>query len=182
MLNFFPHPSELNIRCDQGVFDPNYPVGTQKFHDGIGSLDLFRALRVSRQKCRPLSLSVQLPSNLRTALCSPRDISCEYRGVEHYLQRLQHEIDLVGCHLGTGQRVEQFHLGGGTPAIAHLRRLMSHLRGRFNFLGHECGDYSIEVDLHHTDWSTMGVLRDLGFNHLSIGVPDIGADSEMSVD
>ena len=43
------------------------------------------------------------------------------------------------------------------------------------------GDYSIEVDLHHTDWATMGLLRDQGFNHVSIGVPDIGIDSEMSV-
>lgn len=181
MLNLFHRPGELNVRCDQGVLDPNCHVDTGKFHGGIGSLDLLRALRGSRQKCRPLSLNVQLPSNLKPALCSPREISCEHSGVEHYLQRLQHEIDLVRCHLGAGQRVEQFHLGGGTPAIAHLRRLMNHLRGRFNFLGHECGDYSIEVDLHHTDWSTMGMLRDLGFNHVSIGVPDIGADRAMSV-
>ncbi|WP_030130691.1 coproporphyrinogen III oxidase [Pseudomonas sp. QTF5] len=181
MLNLFHSPGEPNVRRDQGVLDPNCHVDTEKFHGGIGSLDLLRALRVSRQKCRPLSLNVQLPSNLKPALWSPRETSCEHSVVEHYVQRLQHEIDLVGCHLGTGQRVEQFHLGGGTPAIAHLRRLMNHLRGRFNFLGHECGDYSIQVDLHHTDWSTMGMLRDLEFNHVSIGVPDIGADSAMSL-
>jgi oxygen-independent coproporphyrinogen-3 oxidase len=181
MLNLFHNPGELNARCDQGVLDPNCHVDTEKFHDGIGSLDLLRGLRISRQKRRPLSLNVQIPSNLKPSFCSPRDISCEHIGIERYLQRLEHEIDLVGCHLAAGQRVEQFHLGGATPATAHLRRLMSHLRGRFNFLGHECGDYSIEVDLHHTDWSTMGMLRDLGFNHVSIGVPDIGADSEISV-
>lgn len=181
MLHLLHSSGEPNVRRDQGVLDPNCHVDTEKFHGGIGSLDLLRALRVSRQKCRPLSLNVQLPSNLKPALWSPREASCEHSVVEHYLQRLQHEFDLVGCHLGTGQRVEQFHLGGGTPAIAHLRRLMNHLRGRFNFLGHECGDYSIEVDLHHTDWSTMGMLRDLEFNHVSIGVPDIGADSAMSL-
>ncbi|MEB0046677.1 MULTISPECIES: coproporphyrinogen III oxidase [unclassified Pseudomonas] len=182
MLNLFHRPGELNARCDQGVLDPNCHVETDKFHDGIGSLDLLRSLRISRQMRRPLSLNVQLPSNLRPALCSPRGISCEHNGIEHYLQRLLHEIDLVGCHLGTGQRVEQFHLGGGTPIIAHLKRLMSQLRERFNFLDHEFSEYSVEVDLHHTDWSTMGVLRDLGFNHVSIGVPDIDADSDMSVD
>ncbi|WP_237881524.1 coproporphyrinogen III oxidase [Pseudomonas sp. PGPR40] len=181
MLNIFHGPGEPNVRRDQGVLDPNCPVDTEKFHGGIGSLDLLRALRTSRQKCRPLSLNVQLPSNLKPALWSLREASSEHSVVEHYLQRLHHEIDLVGCHLGTGQRVEQFHLGGGTPAIAHLRRLMNHLRGRFNFLGHGCGDYSIQVDLHHTDWATMGMLRDLEFNHVSIGVPDIGADSAMSL-
>lgn len=115
MLNSFHSPGELNVRCDQGVLDPNGHVDTEKFHDGIGSLDLHRALRVSRQKCRPLSLNVQLPSNLKRALWSPRETSCEHSGVEHYLQRLQHEIDLVGCHLGAGQRVEQFHLGAEHP-------------------------------------------------------------------
>ncbi len=175
MLDLFHNPSELIIRRDPGVLDPGCHADTQKFHGGIGSLDLLRALRGSRQKQRPLSLNVQLPSCLKScsgALCS---------GTEDYLRRLEFEIDLIGCHLGAEQRVEQFHLGGGTPAIADLQRLMSHLRNRFNFLDHECGDYSIEVDLHHTDWSTMGLLREQGFNHVSIGVPDIGVDSEMSV-
>jgi oxygen-independent coproporphyrinogen-3 oxidase len=58
---------------------------------------------------------------------------------------------------------------------------MSRLRGRFNFLEHECGDYSVDVDLHSTVWSTMGALRDQGFNHVSIGVPDIDTDCDISV-
>ena len=181
MLDLFHTPSELIIRRDHGVLDLNCHADTQKFHGGIGSLDLLRALRGSRQKQRPLSLNVQLPSNLKPSLCSPRDIACERSSIEQYLQRLEHEIDLVGCHLGAEQRVEQFHLAGGTPAVADVQRLMRHLRNRFNFLDHDCGDYSIEVDLHHTDWATMGLLRDQGFNHVSIGVPDMGADSEMSV-
>ncbi|MDR8363796.1 MULTISPECIES: coproporphyrinogen III oxidase [Pseudomonas] len=181
MLDFSHAPGDLIARCDQGVLDPNCHADTQKFHDGIGSLDLLRALRVSRQKRRPIALNVQLPSRLKPSFCSPRDASCEHGDIEQYLQRLEHEIDLVGCHLSSEQRVEQFHLGGGTPTIAHLERLMNHLRGRFNFLEHECGDYSVDVDLHHTDWSTMGALRDQGFNHVSIGVPDIDSDCDMSV-
>ena len=180
MLNLFHDPGALNARCEQSVLDPNGHADPEKFHEGIGSLDLLRALRVSRKRGRPLSLNVQLPANLKSSSGSPRDSSSEHGGIERYLQCLEHEINLVSCHLGSEQQVEQFHLGGGTPAVAHLRRLMSHLRRRFNFLGHECGDNSIEVDVHHTDWSTMGVLRDLGFNQVSIGVPDIGVDREMS--
>lgn len=181
MLDFSHAPGELIARCDQGVLDPNCHADTQKFHDGIGSLDLLRALRVSRQKRRPIALNVQLPSRLKPSFCSPHDASCEHGDIEQYLQRLEHEIDLVGCHLSSEQRVEQFHLGGGTPTSADLERLMSHLRGRFNFLEHECGDYSVDVDLHHTDWTTMGALRNQGFNHVSIGVPDIDTDCDMSV-
>src|SRR5690606_9116749 len=102
-------------------------------------------------KRRPLSLNVQLPSSLKLAFCSPRDSADEHQGIEQYLQHLEQEIDLVGCHLDSQQRVEQFHLGGATLTIAHIGRLMSHLRRRFNFLLHDCGDYSVEVDLYQTD-------------------------------
>lgn len=184
MLNLFQQPGEPSLRCDQGVLDPDVHVGTEQFHEGIGSLDLLRALRSSRQKRRPLSLNVQVPGNLRASFPVPdsSDHRPGERGtVERYLQCLEHEIYIVACHLGAGQRVEQFHLGGATLAIAHLRRLMSHLRGRFNFPGHECVDCSIDVDLNTTDWSTMGVLRDLGFKHVSIGIPDREGDSAGSL-
>lgn len=166
MLDLFHPRSELIVRRDHGVLDPNCHADTHRFHDGIGSLDLLRALRLSRQRRRPLSLHVQFP----TASVS----------VPAYLQRLEREIDLLGCHLGPQQRVEQLHLGGATPDAESLQRLMSHLRKRFTFLEHECGDYSIDVDLHHTDWATMGLLRELGFNHVSLGVPDSGSHSPSS--
>lgn len=181
MLDFFHSPGESGARCDQGVLDPGGHADTHKFHSGIGSLDLLRALRVSRQKRRPLSLNVQLPSRRNPAICTSAQTSVEQRAAAQYLQHLEHEINLVGCHLDPQQRVEQFHLGGGTPTVAHLAQLMSHLRSRFNFLEHGCGDYSVEVDLHHTDWSSMGVLREHGFNHVSIGVPDIDTDCDVSV-
>lgn len=151
-----------------------------KFHGGVGSLDLLRGLRDSRRKCRPLSLSVHLPSRLRLASCSPLASVCRCAEIDVYLQRLKYEMGLVGCHLGAGRRVEQFWLTGGTPVIAHLQQLMGDLRKRFDFS--ESGDHSIEVDLHHTDWATMGLIRDQGFTHVSIGVPDMGVDRDMAVD
>ncbi|MDT8905192.1 coproporphyrinogen III oxidase [Pseudomonas prosekii] len=151
-----------------------------KFHGGVGSLDLLRGLRNSRQKRRPLSLSVHLPSRLRLASCSPLASVCRCAEIDVYLQHLTYEMGLVGCHLGAGRRVEQFYLTGGTPVIVHLQRLMEELHKRFDFC--ESGDHSIEVDLHHTDWSTMGLIRDQGFSHVSIGVPDMGPDADLSVD
>ncbi len=170
MLDVLHSRNEQVVRRDQGVLDPNSYVDVRKFHGGVGSLDVLRALRSSRQHQRPLSLNVQVPSHLRAA----------GQSVDAYLQCLAREIDLVGCHLGRQQRIEQFHLGGTTPEPAHLQRLMTQLHKRFNFLSHESGDYSADVDLHHTNWATMGLLRDQGFNHVSIGVPDIGSD--LSVD
>lgn len=149
-----------------------YPE-TTAFHRGIGSLDLLRALRGSRQAQRPLSLAVQLPINRsfgqQRASCSPTTFAA-------YLERLEREIEMIGCHLGPQQRVEQFHLAGGsTPSAEQLRRLITHLRQRCNLLDYDEGDYSIDIQLPHSDWATMGRLRELGFNHVSIGVPDIAA-------
>ena len=180
MFDLFHSPGDRPSGRPPAVADFDCPVGTRKFHGGIGSLDLLRGLRASRQKRRPLSLTVHLPSRLRLASCSPLASVCQCGEIDGYLQRLTYELGLVACHLGSGRRVEQFCLTGGTPVITHLQRLMSDLRKRFDFC--ESGDHSIEVDLHHTDWSTMGLIRDQGFTHVSIGVPDIGVDSELSVD
>ena len=159
----------LNRYAYSGFSYGGYPdSGT--FHHRVGSLDLLRALRSSRQAQRPLSLAVRLPS--RRALGHGReDALADAVGV--YLQRLQREIDLIGCHLGQPQRVEQFHLAGANVLDADaLRRLMAHLRMRFSLLDYDSGDYAIEIEQAHTSWATMGLLRELGFNHVSIGVAD----------
>ncbi|KJK16940.1 coproporphyrinogen III oxidase [Pseudomonas sp. 2(2015)] len=148
--------------------EPGGHADTRRFHAAIGSLDVLRALRASRQQHRPLSLSVQLPAGLD--------------GEEQaaYLRGLQREIALVGCHLGADQSIEQFHLSGAIPGPEVLKRLMEQLRQRFSFLPHELGDYGVEVDLYHTSWATMGLLRDQGFNQVSIGVPDCGQPQALS--
>lgn len=182
MFDLFHTPGDRAPRRTPAVADVDCPVGTRKFHTGVGSLDLLRELRDSRHKRRPLSLAVHLPSRLRLSSCSPLASVCRCGEIEGYLQHLSYEIGLVGCHLGAGRRVEAFCLTGGTPVIAHLQRLMDDLRKRFEFCEYDSAEHSIEVDLHHTDWSTMGLIRDQGFTHVSIGVPDIGLDSDLSVD
>lgn len=145
----------------------SYPENTQ-FQRGISALDLLRALRSSRLAQRRLSLAVQLPM--------AGDL-----GV--YLEHLAREIDMLGCHLGATQRVEQFHLAGGLPTAVELNRLMEHLQRRCNFQSYAEGDNSIDIDLPNSSWATMGLLRQLGFNHVNIGVPDINpANGETQVD
>jgi oxygen-independent coproporphyrinogen-3 oxidase len=50
---------------------------------------------------------------------------------------------------------------------------LQHLRQHFNLLDDDSGDYSIEIDPREADWSTMGLLRELGFNRVSLGVQDL---------
>lgn len=148
----------------------NEPVGRAAYahadpRTAVCSLDVLRALRDSRQAARPLTLQVQWPERVDS---------------DAYLAGLNREIDLVGCHLSRQQRVEQLHLAGATPAPTDVRRLMAQLRRRLNLLAQASSDYSVDVDLLRTDWASMGVLRELGFSRVSLGVPDSGSALEAS--
>jgi oxygen-independent coproporphyrinogen-3 oxidase len=175
MLDFIDWDSKLVSRYGQARPDyAGYPQPTL-FHRGVGSLDLLRALRSSRQAQRPLALQVQLPFGHGRQSCG------ESGSISPYLRSLQREIDLVACHLDSHQRVERFHLSGGALCVDERRWLMDHLRMRFKLLDYDAGDYSIELALAHTDWPTMGQLRELGFNRVSIGVPDLDAAESGTV-
>ena len=178
MLDAIHWDSELIRRYDQaGPRYTSYPTALQ-FHPGIGSFDLLHALRDSRKAQRPLSLYVHVPFCANICYyCACNKVITKDRGRAHaYLQALEQEMTLVGRHLDERQRVEQLHLGGGTPTfLSHdeLRQLMSQLHQHFNLLDDDSGDYGIEIDPREADWSTMGLLRELGFNRVSIGVQDL---------
>ncbi|PAU65565.1 oxygen-independent coproporphyrinogen III oxidase [Pseudomonas sp. PIC25] len=163
----------------------SYPTAVQ-FHDGVGSFDLLHALRESRKALRSLSLYVHVPFCANICYyCACNKVITKDRGrALPYLERLEKEIELVACHLDQKQVVEQLHFGGGTPTfLSHdeLRRLMKCLRTHFHLLDGNLGDYSIEIDPREADWSTMGLLRELGFNRVSLGVQDLDPDVQRAV-
>lgn len=178
MLDAIRWDAELIHRYDQtGPRYVCYPTPFQ-FDGSLSSFDLLHALRRSRQASRPLSLYLHLPFCANVCYHCHRNkvVSGERGRASHYLQRLEREIELVACHLGPNQTVEQLHFGGGTPTyLGHdeLRRLMAHLRRCFKLQDDDHGDFAIEIDPREADWPTMGLLRELGFNRISIGVPDL---------
>ncbi|MFG5863379.1 oxygen-independent coproporphyrinogen III oxidase [Metapseudomonas sp. CR1201] len=183
-----------NIRWDTGLirrYDTpgprytSYPTAVQ-FNDKVTSFDLLHALRESRKARRPLSLYVHMPFCANICYyCACNKVITKDRGrALPYLERLEREVELIACHLDPQQKVEQLHFGGGTPTfLSHdeLRRLMTHLRKHFNLLDDDSGDYGIEIDPREADWSTMGLLRDLGFNRVSLGVQDLDPAVQRAV-
>ncbi len=168
--------AELIRRYDQpGPRYTSYPTAVQ-FDSQIGTFDLLHALRDSRRALRPLSLYLHLPFCANVCYyCACNKVITKDRGrAQPYLECLEAEIRLIACHLDPRQPVEQLHLGGGTPTFlshSQLRALMSSLRKHFNL--RDGGDYSIELDPREADWSSMGLLRELGFNRVSLGVQDL---------
>lgn len=163
----------------------SYPTAVQLRAD-IGSFDLLHALRDSRRAMRPLSLYVHVPfcANICYYCACNKVITKDRARAQPYLQRLEQEIQLVACHLDRAQPVEQLHFGGGTPTfLSHveLRALMASLRQHFGLLDDDSGDYGIEIDPREADWSTMGLLRELGFNRISLGVQDLDPTVQRAI-
>ncbi|MDX1722513.1 MAG: oxygen-independent coproporphyrinogen III oxidase [Pseudomonas sp.] len=186
MLDAIHWDTDLIRRYDQtGPRYTSYPTAVQ-MHSSVGSFELLHALRDSSKQLNPLSLYVHVPFCAHVCYyCACNKVITKDRGrAQPYLRALEHEMAIIGHHLDSRQSVEQLHLGGGTPTfLSHdeLRHLMSQLRQHFNLLDDDSGDYSIEIDPREADWSTMGLLRELGFNRVSLGVQDLDPAVQRAV-
>lgn len=171
--------SDLIRRYDlAGPRYTSYPTAPQ-FHAGIGPRELIDALHASRQARRPLSLYVHIPfcANVCFYCGCNKVITRDHGRSAPYLDRVEREAATVAAELDPAQQpVEQLHFGGGTPTfLSHdeLRRLMGFLRRHFHLRDDDGGDYSIEIDPRACSADTLRVLRELGFNRVSLGVQDI---------
>ncbi|MFO8024605.1 oxygen-independent coproporphyrinogen III oxidase [Thiohalophilus sp.] len=163
----------------------SYPTAVQ-FHEDFGSEDYRRlAMRSNQQGCS-LSLYFHLPfCNTVCFYCAcSKVITANRRRAAPYLQRLHREIELQSELFDSSRPVEQLHWGGGTPTfISHteMRELMDKTRQHFHLLEDDSGEYSIEIDPREADRETLALLRELGFNRISLGVQDFDPAVQKAV-
>jgi len=101
-----------------------------------------------------------------------------------YVQTLLKEIDLLADSIGDKRTVSQLHWGGGTPTFLsedQIHTLTSHLRKRFHFADDAHGEFGIEIDPRECDADTVRILRETGFNRMSMGVQDFDPDVQKAV-
>ena len=162
----------------------SYPTAVE-FHPGVDE-QVYRG-RLARADAAvddPLSLYVHLPfCEERCSYCGCHVIITKHREVEaRYLDYLEREIDLVAQALPHRRKVSQLHWGGGTPtysSAANLARIAGWFRRHFTFTpGAEIG---VEVDPRVTSVEQLAVLRDAGFNRLSLGVQDFAPEVQQAV-
>lgn len=151
-----------------------YPRAEQ-FQYEVSAFERLNALRDSRKAKRPLALSVSIPFCANACYyCSSKTIVTKDRSrSQHYLKCLEQEIQSVALHFASEQPIHELHFGGGTPTFLNpgeLRQLMTCLQTHFNIASDNFSHYSIDIDPRETDWSTMGALRDIGFNRVNVEV------------
>ena len=106
--------------------------------------------------------------------CNTRITKKRERGdpyVQSVIQEWQLYQDLL--QLQKPLDIAEIHLGGGTPTWLkpeELRTLMQGIYARANILPN--ADLSLEADPRVTTFEHLQVLRDLGFNRLSLGIQD----------
>lgn len=161
---------------------PTAPV----WREGFGPRDYETVLAESRESERPapLSLYVHLPfcEQLCYFCACTVVISGNHSVEEPYLATLEREIEWVSSRAGEGRDVVQLHWGGGTPTYFSPERaglLARRLRGAFRF-AHDA-EVSVEIDPRVTTREHLEVLREMGFNRVSMGVQDFDPAVQESI-
>lgn len=168
---------ELIKRYDKsGPRYTSYPTAVQ-FSEAFGEKEYRQQVEQSNASTNPLSLYFHIP------FC---DTVCYYCGCNKvvtkdrskaapYLDRVYKEMAMQSQIFDNRRVVDQLHWGGGTPTfISHneMRELMDNTRRYFNLHDDDEGEYSIEIDPREVKVDTIKLLRELGFNRMSLGVQD----------
>jgi oxygen-independent coproporphyrinogen-3 oxidase len=169
----------------------SYPTAVQ-FHEGFG-IDVYKAWAdktntLSRQQSvpTPLSLYFHIPfCDTVCFYCGCNKVATKDRTrAAPYLQRVYREIALQSALFDSNRPVDQLHWGGGTPTfISHdqMRELMRVTAEYFTLRTDDSGEYSIEIDPREVQEDTLALLRELGFNRLSLGVQDFDPKVQKAV-
>ncbi len=163
----------------------SYPTAPQ-FHEGFGEQAYRDAAIRSNESGRPLSLYFHIPfCDTICFYCACNKIATKDRGMaQEYLDRVYREIAMQGELFDRSRKVEQLHWGGGTPTfISHdeMRELMRVTGEHFNLVDDDSGEYSIEIDPREATPETIKLLREIGFNRLSLGVQDLDPKVQKAV-
>ncbi|MBW6477487.1 MAG: oxygen-independent coproporphyrinogen III oxidase, partial [Chromatiales bacterium] len=177
---------ELIKRYDKsGPRYTSYPTAVQ-FHEGFGEAEYRAIAQQTNASGRPLSLYFHIP------FC---DTVCYYCGCNKvvtkdrsratpYLERLHRELAMQAALFDRSRTVDQLHWGGGTPTfISHdeMRELMRVTGEHFQLRDDDSGEYSIEIDPREVKTDTIALLRELGFNRMSLGVQDFDPRVQKAV-
>ncbi|ANJ66831.1 oxygen-independent coproporphyrinogen III oxidase [Halothiobacillus diazotrophicus] len=185
--------------ADARLFDPDlirrydksgprytsYPTAVQ-FHDEFGEAQYRAAARRSNAVGGPLSLYLHVPfCDTVCYYCACNKVVTKDRSrAQPYVDDVIRELALQAPLFDAGRPVDQLHWGGGTPTFLseeQMRAIMQATGRHFELKTDDTGEYSIEIDPREADAHTIAVLRELGFNRISLGVQDFDPTVQKAV-
>ncbi len=163
----------------------SYPTAIQ-FDSPLTPAELLSTARETTDTSAPLSLYVHIPFCAHVCYyCACNKVITRNRNkAQPYLDTLYREMAQLSQWYSQDRIVNQLHWGGGTPTFIsddQMTELMQMLGRHFRLRDDDKGDYSIEIDPREASHDTLGVLRDIGFNRISLGVQDVNPQVQEAV-
>ncbi|NOZ38471.1 MAG: oxygen-independent coproporphyrinogen III oxidase [Gammaproteobacteria bacterium] len=186
MMSEIIFDSDLIRRYDKaGPRYTSYPTAVQ-FHNDFSVADYKAQVEASNASTRDLSLYFHIPfCDTICFYCGCNKIATKDRSrAEPYLRRVYKELAMQSELVDPSRKVRQLHWGGGTPTFishAEMRELMTITRKYFNLVDDSEGEYSIEIDPREATAETIAILREVGFNRMSLGVQDFDPNVQKAV-
>jgi oxygen-independent coproporphyrinogen-3 oxidase len=177
---------DLIKRYDQsGPRYTSYPTAVE-FDPAFDAARYAEVCRETNASGRPLSLYFHIPfCDTVCFYCACNKIATKDRTlVQPYLERVYREMAMQSALFDDARVVEQLHWGGGTPTFishAQMRELMEQTRRHFKLADDETGEFSIEIDPREAHGDTVKLLREIGFNRMSLGVQDFDPTVQKAV-
>lgn len=178
--------AELIRRYDKaGPRYTSYPTAVE-FHHGFTADTYAQHIALSNQRGGPLSLYFHVPfCDTVCFYCACNKIITKNRQhAQPYLENLYEEIRMQAELFDSNRIVEQLHWGGGTPTfLTHqqMHELIAQTRQHFTLADDDKGEFSIEIDPREADDATIKLLRELGFNRISLGLQDFNPKVQKAV-
>lgn len=178
MHNLVFDPDLIRRYDKSGPRYTSYPTAVE-FHGGFNETEYRTSAKRSNEiiPLRPLSLYFHIPfcDTVCFYCACNKVVTKNRRRAAPYLDHLHREIGRQSELFDRKRVVEQLHWGGGTPTfISHeeMQQLMDVTRRHFHLRDDDQGEYGIEIDPREVRTETLALLRQLGFNRLSMGVQD----------
>jgi len=163
----------------------SYPTALQ-FDPDYSAMDLVNKGIETTNTNDPLSLYFHIPfcAHVCYYCACNKVITRNRKKAQPYLDTVYKEIEQASQWYREDRIVNQLHWGGGTPTFIsdeQMIELMDKTRAHFNLRDDDKGDYSIEIDPREANPDTIKVLREIGFNRISLGVQDVHEEVQRAV-
>lgn len=122
-----------------------------------------------------ICLYIHLPfcEELCTYCACNKRITKNHSVEEPYIDTVLREWEMYLSVLPARPRIKEIHLGGGTPTFFAPEQLERLIEGITQSAGvSEEHEFSVEVHPNYTSYEHLNVLRNQGFNRISIGIQD----------
>jgi oxygen-independent coproporphyrinogen-3 oxidase len=165
----------------------SYPTAVE-FREGIDDNDYKMAALEANGAFLPRDLSLYFHLPFCRHLCfycgCNKIVTNNKQKSDQYLDYLFREIQMQGDLVDHDRKVQQLHLGGGTPTFYtadQIEILMNQIRRYFTLVSTDDRDYSIEIDPRTVGYKYLLSLIRLGFNRISLGIQDFNPQVQKAV-